>query len=448
MMKNLLKYILTFLCAFCILVGLFTMVNLIPQDLIYENSLASAKYFSQHQLFPYTVEDIPSSKIDNYADCILFNIIYCVDSGKPFSSAITADYRYMPNENVNYSYYRAVNYGKEPNAEYMRYWHGSSVFLRPMLTLLDAWQIKLVNAIVLAVLILTLSIILFRNKHLYTAVIFLAGLLCVSVWIVPWSIEYTTTFFVMLAVSIFAVTFEKRGDDRLFMLFVVSGALTCFVDFLTTETLTLLVPLMLVYLVRYDDKRIRDFKSELKFTVKSGMLWGLSYVFMFVGKWLLYSVVTGNNGFSEALASAAVRIDGAIVSGGKEISFFGMIFGAIQRNLRCLFFLSDSSSLASVIVILIVAVAVIVSVIFFFGKNKPPKAIMLPTLIISVIPYLRYAVLSNHSYLHYFFTFRAQLPAVMLVFALVYWCVSRRFTPVRDKSTRGGKRNAARKKKH
>ena len=36
-------------------------------------------------------------------------------------------------------------------------------------------------------------------------------------------------------------------------------------------------------------------------------------------------------------------------------------------------------------------------------------------IILAAVPYLRYAVLYKHSSIHYFFTFRAQMPAVFLI---------------------------------
>jgi hypothetical protein len=41
-------------------------------------------------------------------------------------------------------------------------------------------------------------------------------------------------------------------------------------------------------------------------------------------------------------------------------------------------------------------------------------------LLLGVLPYLRYLALSNHSYMHYFFTYRAQMVTVLAAFYLTW----------------------------
>ena len=47
---------------------------------------------------------------------------------------------------------------------------------------------------------------------------------------------------------------------------------------------------------------------------------------------------------------------------------------------------------------------------------------MLLMIILGVIPYIRYIVLSNHSLRHSFFTFRSQLPTIMCIILIFINC--------------------------
>ena len=47
--------------------------------------------------------------------------------------------------------------------------------------------------------------------------------------------------------------------------------------------------------------------------------------------------------------------------------------------------------------------------------------------IIGIVPYVRYLVLSNHSYLHHFFTYRAQMTSVVALVMIIDELVERRW---------------------
>ena len=51
-------------------------------------------------------------------------------------------------------------------------------------------------------------------------------------------------------------------------------------------------------------------------------------------------------------------------------------------------------------------------------KEKKDHSFFFICLILALIPILRFLVLSNHSYMHYFFTYRALMADVMIV---TYW---------------------------
>lgn len=134
---------------------------------------------------------------------------------------------------------------------YLRYWHGSAALMRFLHVVWNVRTIYYFHAILLGALALVLIILLWRRSLRIEAVCVLAALIAAGVWFVPYSLEYTWVFLLTLLFSILLVVIESSRPGKVpCILFMVFGMLTCYLDFLTTETLTLLFPLLLVVRMR------------------------------------------------------------------------------------------------------------------------------------------------------------------------------------------------------
>ena len=60
------------------------------------------------------------------------------------------------------------------------------------------------------------------------------------------------------------------------------------------------------------------------------------------------------------------------------------------------------------------------AVVYMFRWKKFSMKMILLCLLLGMVPYLRYIVLENHSYIHYFFTYRAQLITVIALLYVTY----------------------------
>ena len=413
-MKKVFKYLLIFCGALITLLILLFFTNLIPQNSIKTNSEKSALYLNEKEaLFHTVLSSEKSTTIDNYADTILLNIVYSLDETQPLKSALLASYYKENWLNANEAYKKAVTENKAPNTPYTRYWHGEMIFLKPLLMVLDIKGIRCLNAVVLLALLCCVGVILFKKgqKLLLTALIL--GFIIIGAFVVPLCLEYISTFIVMLLTCVAALLIEEKGDESLLPLFFITGMLTCFFDFLTTETITLTMPLVIVLCVRYGDGKVKDFKSGLKLSAKAGGLWGVAYTLMWLAKWTISTVVLKTNTFAPALGQAEVRAFGSVAN-----SLMDKYIGAIFRNIALLFPFNFGKTYGQVI-LLILAVGFLVFCPLFLYKKKLKEPWFLRLLmVISIVPYIRYIALSNHSYLHYFFTYRAQLVTVtVLIYA-------------------------------
>lgn len=119
---------------------------------------------------------------------------------------------------INNDYIKVVEQNLEANEQYLRYWHGSMLIIRPMLVFLNIEQIYFVNKIIMYSLSLILLVLLFR-KSKKIAIIYLISMLMISFIYVTYCLEYSWTFYIMLIISIISVLIEKRGNDKLYVIF-------------------------------------------------------------------------------------------------------------------------------------------------------------------------------------------------------------------------------------
>lgn len=376
--------------------------------------------------------------LHSISDAFLLNIIYCIDTNEPIKSIMESKFytRYADqelsfkeqfgNDETISEYIEVINEPPEIDLnkmvekdgkgieQYLRYWHGSMSIVRPLLVFFNLGQIYILNAIILGILTLTLIIILLNRKQLDIVITFLIGLVMCWVFVVPFCLSYTWMFLVMLITSIIAILVEKN-DEKLSILFFITGMVTCYLDFLTTEIITLLVPLIIILVIRYKDGRIANLKQGIKFVFKLGMLWSISYVAMWLAKWILASIILKINAFEYVKDNAMIRINGSVVGTTKQ----NLPFKAISKNIFTLFPLNTQKKKIKWIIIPIVLG--IIEIIFVRKKDIKKLWISGLLLAIATVPYIRYFVLANHSYKHYFFTFRSQIASIMaLILAMVY----------------------------
>ena len=408
MVKHMVKYILTFLGVVFLLTFMLVISAKIPQTAIKENVRESAEYLCQGELFGEVVERVTGSKIDRYADSILLGIAYQYDSRKPLASVMESAYYHSDMNNENENLLTAVREDCEANQQYLRYWHGSNAFVRPLLVIFHIKQIYVLNGILLAAFILGLLVILIRKEAYVPAVGVVTGLIMTSVWYVPLSLEYTWTYLIMLVMSMIGVGIIYHKRYRVVgVFFLISGMITGFMDFLTTETLTLTVPLLIMLWVEEKQQGQEDMKNIFRKAGKAVVVWGFGYIGMWMMKWLLASIVLSENVMPYVSEHIEERIGGNI-----GIGPIGYISGSIWNNMKCLF--PFEYGIIGALTGLALVLFVIYTGYVYHGNHIDKKRILLYVLI-GLIPYIRYVVLHNHSYLHHFFTYRAQLATILAV---------------------------------
>ena len=91
---------------------------------------------------------------------------------------------------MNFTYKFPAVRGIQANTEYLRYWHGSILIIKPLLIVLTLEQIYILNALILLMLAGILIILLIKKKYYSIAISMILGLIMVAIWYVPFCFEY------------------------------------------------------------------------------------------------------------------------------------------------------------------------------------------------------------------------------------------------------------------
>lgn len=406
------RYIAAFLITLAALTGALVLSAMIPRSAIRTNVRESAEYLCEGELFGTLVDGVESSKIDRYADSILLAIAYQYDAEHPLTSVMWSSYYYTDYQNENVNLLHAVTQEYEPNQQYVRYWHGSNAIVRPLLLLFNIQEIYVLHGIALAVLVTGLLVMLLKNRAFVPAIGVAAGLVSTAVWYVPFSLEYTWTYLLMLLLSMVGLKLALSGRWKpLGFFFMIGGMLTNYMDFLTTETLTLLVPLLLILWVDRRGNTGKTYPRLFQNAGKAALAWGFGYVGTWVMKWVMASVVLGENVMPYVSEHIEERLGGDI-----GVGLPRYITGAVINNVRCLFPF-EYGVLGGIVGFALLLWMTYIA--YVYHKKRICKECVLLYVLVGLVPYIRYIVLHNHSCLHFFFTYRAQMATVLAVVLLM-----------------------------
>ena len=427
-MKKISIYIIIYVCTVQCLFSSLVVSSMIPRSAIEQKLKESANYYKKRPGIYKIKYEHRYSYIHYFADTRKLNIIFCIDSEHPVESTLWSKYYQTVKKDTNTEFINLVERNEEPTTQYLRYWNGCMLFLRPLLIIFNMEQIYFINQIVLSILFLAMFIILFK-KSKKIAFIFLLALILVSVWYASFYIEGSVMFYVMLITSMIAIKMDSNKKkyskdevlEKLSKLFLITGIVTTFFDFLTTEILTLFVPLMLILLIRKEEKRIDNLKDTFKFVIRLCILWFIGYAGMWIAKWVLSSLILHINSFEYVKENAILRINGLQGLSNHE-QLYKNVIGRNLFAIPLLYIIKTNFFKWKVKLILVIVIALLL--LFINWKELKNKKYLLILVFIGIMPYIRYLILANHSYRHAMFTFRDQIITIMALTYIIIDCLN------------------------
>ncbi len=412
-LKSIGKGICIFIAGIAIGIALITAVYALPVQRMQDNVRKSVDILIEEDAYPrlygekdirMTTDNFDDLKVfllntrgtarDNITDALMLNLAVIRSEENPLRQAmINARATYAKSKFTieNLTKYLKGKKGYEAE-EYSRYWHGYLVLLKPLLLVMSYEQIRWLNVICMTGLLAAVLIIFYRKGKKQDLFLWLYSILFTVPIVIPFCMQYCTVTYVMLFAMLFAIYQDGNLDSKwLGFFFLVVGMVTSYVDFLTFPLMGMGLPL--VYLL--NQSTTMEFAKKIKKIVLSGVTWAVGYVGMWASKWVIASVVLGENLVSEAVRQVAYRSSSTADVGDFKIS----PFMALASNLSCftnVFFLA---------LIALGLTGVLVS-----RKKMGLRGFVwqncIPYICICAVPFAWAMLYKNHSYGHGSFTYR------------------------------------------
>lgn len=403
LMRTLKWWVITFAAAMFMLSCSLFASAMIPKSAMYNNLLSSAEYYSGFISRMPVVENVEQSKQDFFADAILMNMIACTDRSTPVEASIKGEY-YTGDSNISMGqdFLDAVK-GAEGNNHYSRYWHGSMIFVRLLLLFTDAQGIHVFNFLLLIALSILFCLMCWQSDNKKIAIAYLIGFIVTESFFASVAIEYMSVYIIALIGGMAALKVKTYKHEVI--LFTLLGASTAFFDFLTTETIAALLPLICILVRKNGEKKI-TFEDGFKQSFLLLFIWVASYVLCFLTKWMLSIQIIGHAAKVEILVMGFDKFGGIIESSLNVPMPLEALFNNVALLIPTNYsYLVTMFAIAATILIIIYTT--------YHGKTSGYKEMGKILLCIGVLPLIRIMILANHSYEHSYFTYRALITSIM-----------------------------------
>lgn len=411
--KLFINYVSFFMFVLLTLILLQNLVIRIPNSLIDENIKKSATFYKDNNdIETIAIGDTffsSSVSIHYYSDCITLNMISNLDPSHSFKSQVLMNYYDGTRLTMCEDLYYSVNNNVESTNEYSRYWHGSIVFIKPLLVFFNVHTIKTIFVLLFFGLLAYLIYLIVKKSNIL-AVLLSVSLVSVMIYIVPFCFEYVFAFLITIFASIIVMKNLDKKNEFFYKFFVVLGITSCFFDFLAYEVLTLMFPLFLkIYFDNFDKEDI-NLKKVIVFIIKSMFIWGISYILTFVFKWIMSAMVLGVEQFVNIWNNAKIRI--------YDTPFPWYLILLQSITYICSMIFPFSLFEKGIVYFILYCLIIVYLFVNYVPKNKRKYLLLL--LLVSLIGLLRLVVLFAHTWGHYFFDYRNLFPLILWSLLVLY----------------------------
>ena len=365
----------------------------LPNDNVHDNIMKDIDVF--HELYPQVIPNDRTTILDIYTDSkIISELLDKNELASPIKNAMAV---YGTSPKLFDSF---IHGDDNATMEYPRYWHGNLVVYNILFNLCDYNGVKMVQLLCELILIVAiLKLMIDRNLKNYI-IPFVLSLFFIHPVVIGLCLQYAPVFFITLISILVLLKFKEKlfEDNNLIYYFLIIGMSTSFFDFLTYPLITLGAPLIF-YLLLEDDKQI--LKENIIKIALFACVWAVGYVGMWVSKWIIASIILNQDVVANGLGVIGMR------SSVEGVSRFDALFKNILIYTNNFYY------------ILIMGVAAIFYIVRLIKKNITVDNIkeIIPFLLIGITPFLWYIFASNHSYIHYWMTYR-----ILIIFFFAIMC--------------------------
>lgn len=404
-MKETCKTIVALILGLMAATILMLLINLLPEKAMKQHITESVKVMEQEQDYHEVIPGMISSRLDNFTDSImLVSSAHKAETG--LNDRTMNGYRVLYEGKTPSETLAAYGTGEEGYSvsPYSRYWHGYQIILKPLLLFFNYQEIRYLNMCLQFLLIIGIVIEMVKKKmgiYIFSYMVMLFSLMPFSIGL---SLQFSSVFYITnIAVYVLLKWFEIIKEKKnFFLFFLIVGMLTSFMDLLTYPLVTLGIPLVFYFLLM--EKKTLLY-NVIK-TVKYSIIWAIGYIGMWSGKWIIGSILLRKNIITDAIDALLNRTSSETA----DASFTH--WSVIEKNTGAMF--STPVKLLFLGTLLILLVVLICKTI----RDRKNYFANWHYLLIACMPIAWYMVAANHSYMHFWFTYRE---LSILIFAVLIW---------------------------
>lgn len=243
---------------------------------------------------------------------------------------------------------------------------------------------------ILALLAMILLMLLYKKVSFKYCFVVILALLASEYFLMGFTLQGLMMFIIcMISSIVICIRSEKIKNIGLY--FFVIGMVTCYFDLLTHPIITLGVP-MIIYLLLKQEKEQMSLKETIKFIIVNTLLWGIGWIATNLAKWIIVDILYDRNLMHKSIVQFIFRSQG---SSSENLAWYeGLLNNWIWA-------LKNTSKFFAILV---------VYVIYYIIKNHKNLTLNIksavPYLIISFMPIAWFLVMVNHTWFHFWFTWR------------------------------------------
>lgn len=329
--------------------------------------------------------------VDYNTDALIIMESYTLTSGDP-QSVFSNPMRYGGEDTQRGSLMELCE-GEPANVNYVRYWMGFRIFIRPLLTIFSYEGICYV--ISLAFFALAFAAAALAAGRIGTrAALCLGGAVClINPAIAAHSPQLACCFLLGFAFCLYILGRDGRSCNYT-AVFCAFGAFTQYFDFYTAPLVTLGFPLLLLL------EAGRQPERSLRQTLRCCGAWLYGYAAMWLCKLALTGIFTDINGLEDGFASLGGRLGVKVVEGLEE-------YYSAARALKSVWGTAFPGSLTVAAALLFAAAIAISGLVYLLHGSRAERELAASELIVMLLPLVWYAAAAQPSCIHAWFQYRS-----------------------------------------
>lgn len=379
MSKKIANYVIIILSIILIGFILLLAVNLIPTDKLNDNVRDEvSNMYSNEGIIYYPSKHKEGGRVDNFSDSIILFlcvkdrtttlVTHCVEASVVKEAPLTELYDYLKDGNADAD-------------EYSRYWHGYQVILKPLLSVISYGNVRLLNFIIQILLVAVISILAIKKGLWVYALAYIITYLNMAPKTMGLCMHFSPMYYVSSISIILALLYTDKIHKYATYYFMIIGMVVCYLDLISYPLITLGFPLVFLF-SSYNDE-----KYHIKEFITNCLFWCIGYASMWLGKWIIASVVLKDNFIAKCLNVVEYRMGS---KNGMYDIFFDDPFLDCFSELPIIYYIFG----ACIIFILISIV------------ERRFKLVKKHLILIGLLPFLWAMVIKNHTYVHSWYTYR------------------------------------------